>query len=114
MADTNLHIAKPKAEPPLDEHFHKLLMRVSEMEDVLRGAQGVLHAIQAGGLLDSLPKDEADRPGHEAALAMLTLLKGRADSLVDHDEDWDCSCELATLRRAAETGTIRRFRRVDE
>jgi len=64
MADTTLHIAKPASKPSLEEQLRTLSKRTSEMEDVLRGAQGVLHSIHAGGLLDHLPRDQEHHADH--------------------------------------------------
>lgn len=111
MADNNLRVAEAPTEPPLERQLRDLTRRVGDMEDALRGVAGVLHAIQAGGLLDHLPPDDDSRPGHCAATAMLTLLHRQVDALVEHEEDWDASCELSLLADKAKDGRLIRYSR---
>lgn len=109
MTEATLHIAEAPKKPSLEQELRELMSRVCEMEDVLRGAKGVFHAIHAGGLLDSLPKDKDDHAGHEAATGMLDLLDRQVTVIVDRNEEWDCSFELVRLADKARDGKLLRY-----
>lgn len=109
MADTNLHIAEAPTKPALHEDLQRMAEYAIRMEEALRGVAGSLRAISAGGMLDSLPKDEADRPNHEAATSILRLMENHVTDVLEEGCDWDLSCELVGLASRAREGRLIRY-----
>ena len=78
--------------------------QAERLEEAMRTAEAVFHAIAAGGLLDAAPVDEVDRNNHSAGTMLLDILEGhvrRARKEMDDAPGTDLSIYLHVLANEA-------------